>query len=63
MAVVGFDNMRFSGMVDPPMTTVNIDKYKLGHQAMSRLVEMLRNPETHYPPINLGVELVVRKSA
>lgn len=63
LAVVGFDDIRFAGMVEPPLTTVHIDKYELGCQAVTRLMEMLEDPGAEFPPIHLDVELVVRESA
>jgi len=62
-AVVGFDDIEFAGMIAPPLTTVHIDKYTLGQQAVTRLVEMLDDPESDFPPIRLDVELMIRKSA
>lgn len=63
LAVVGFDDIGFARMVQPPLTTINIDKYELGRQAVIRLLEMLAEPDTEFPPIDLKVELVVRHSA
>jgi DNA-binding LacI/PurR family transcriptional regulator len=50
-------------MVNPPLTTVHLDKYELGRQAVTRLLDMLDDPESEFPPIHLEVELVVRESA
>ena len=62
LAIIGFDNIEFSGMIVPPLTTIRIDQYELGRQAVTRLLEMLADPETDFPPIHLGVELIVRGS-
>ncbi|HSJ53551.1 MAG TPA: LacI family DNA-binding transcriptional regulator [Anaerolineae bacterium] len=62
LAIVGFDNIRFAAMVQPPLTTVHIDKYELGRQAVTRLMEMLNDPGSDLKPIHLGVELVIRES-
>jgi len=62
-AIVGFDDIPLAAMLAPPLTTVHVDKYELGRQAMSRLFDMLDRPGTSFPPIYLGVELVVRESA
>lgn len=63
LAVVGFDDIEFARMVNPPLTTVHLDKYELGRQAVTRLLDMLDDPESEFPPIHLEVELVVRESA
>lgn len=62
-AVIGFDDIQLAAMVTPSLTTIRVDKYDLGRQAMTRLLEMLDAPETTFPPIWLDVELVVRESA
>ncbi len=63
LAIVGFDDIPLAGMIEPPLTTVHIDKFQLGQQAVLRLVEMLNDPEADLPPIHLDVNLVVRRSA
>jgi LacI family transcriptional regulator len=62
-AVVGFDDIRISAMIDPPLTTIHVDKYEMGRQAIQQLLAMLRNPEECFPPIMADVELVRRASA
>jgi DNA-binding LacI/PurR family transcriptional regulator len=62
-AVIGFDNIRFSEMIDPPLTTVHVDKYKIGVLSASLLLDMLEDPEKTYPPIYVDTELIIRESA
>jgi len=62
-AIVGFDDIPLAAMLTPPLTTVRVDKYELGRQAMSRLLDMLDSPGTSFPPVYLDVELVIRESA
>jgi LacI family transcriptional regulator len=63
VAVVGFDDNQLAALVHPALTTVRIDKYELGRQAMLRLLSMLRTPNAQHPPIHLGVDLVIRESS
>ena len=62
-AIIGFDDIQLASLVSPSLTTVRLDKYALGQQAMTRLLEMLDHPKRVFPPINLDVELVIRESA
>jgi len=62
-AIVGFDDIPLAAMLAPPLTTVGVDKYELGQQAMSRLLDMLDSPGATFPPVYLDVELVIRESA
>ncbi len=62
-AIVGFDDIPLAAMLAPPLTTVRVDKYELGQQAISRLLDMLDSSGASFPPVYLDVELVIRESA
>jgi LacI family transcriptional regulator len=62
-ALVGFDDIPLAAMLAPPLTTVGVDKYELGRQAMSCLLDMLDSSGATFPPVYLDVELVIRESA
>ena len=62
-AIIGFDDIQLASLVTPSLTTIRLDKYLLGQQAMTRVLEMLDQPEAVFPPIFLDVELVIRESA
>jgi LacI family transcriptional regulator len=62
-AIVGFDDIQFASMTDPPLTSVHVDKYWLGQQAASLLFKMLDNPNSPFPPVYADVTLMVRASA
>ncbi len=55
--VTGFDDIVFSTIIDPPLTTVRVDRYKLGVFAF----KMLLNEEIQ-DSVVLDVELVVRNT-
>ena len=61
--VIGFDDTRLASLVTPALTTIRIDQYELGQQAMNRLLAMIENPEAVFKPLKLAVELIVRESA
>jgi LacI family transcriptional regulator len=62
-AIVGFDDIEWAAKTTPPLTTVRVDKYKLGQLATQRLFEMFDYHDEVLPPTYLDVELVVRESA
>ena len=62
-AIVGFDDIQWAAMATPSLTSIRVDKYNLGQQAMNRLLTMLDSPETSFAPLCVGVELVIRESA
>ncbi|MBC8330783.1 MAG: LacI family DNA-binding transcriptional regulator [Anaerolineae bacterium] len=61
-AIMGFDDIKFSEMMQPSLSSIRFDKYLVGQKAMLRLLEMLKEPDAIYDPIRLDVELVIRES-
>jgi LacI family transcriptional regulator len=62
-AIIGFDDIPLADTISPSLTTVRVDKYELGRQAMNRLLQMLAEPGIELGPVWMDVELVVRQSA
>jgi DNA-binding LacI/PurR family transcriptional regulator len=62
LAIAGYDNIPFSGDLDPPLTTVQVPKELMGELAARRLIECIAHPE--WPPIiqTVPTKLVVRLS-
>lgn len=63
VAIIGFDNIIFSELVDPPLTTIHVDKYEIGKQSATLLLKMLKSPGELYPPLYVDTELIIRDSA
>ncbi len=61
-AVMGFDDIEFSTMMQPSLSSIRFDKYMVGKMAMQRLFEMFADPDVGYDPIRFDVELVLRES-
>jgi len=61
-AIMGFDDIKFSAMTQPSLSSINFDKYIVGQKAMQRLFEMFEEPDATFTPIPLDVELVIRES-
>ncbi|MGH8832233.1 MAG: LacI family DNA-binding transcriptional regulator [Polaromonas sp.] len=62
VAVVGFDNIPISTMVEPRLTTVEQPMSQLGETAASLLLKRLREPEAQVDGVILEHRLVVRDS-
>ncbi len=61
ISLVGFDNILFSSMLSPPLTTINQQKMKMGINAATILLEKLKGAsETR--KIILPTELIIRES-
>ncbi|CAN5616773.1 LacI family DNA-binding transcriptional regulator [soil metagenome] len=62
LAVIGFGDLDFSADVNPSLTTVRIDGHAIGRQAVSFLLQRARGERVAEPIVDVGFELVVRKS-
>jgi LacI family transcriptional regulator len=62
MAVVGFDDMPWSGELCPPLTAVSQPTYELGQEAVHLLLRRLSMPDAPFRTVTLQTRLIVRES-
>lgn len=62
LAVIGFDNINFSSMCNPLLTTISQPKYDLGCMAMKLLLRDIRGELDEPVEIVLENELIIRES-
>jgi LacI family transcriptional regulator len=62
VSVVGFDNIAFSSLIDPALTTVNLPLNELGRFAVEALMTTLSNPTQHGVEIEISTALLIRNS-
>ncbi len=64
LSIVGFDNLPMSASMDPPLTTIDVSKQKMGHYAVSLLDEMIHSHDNKKNSIKIlvGSDLIIRKS-
>ena len=63
VSLIGFDNIEFSSIIHPPLTTIHQPKYELGQAAVEILLRLARNKTRRTPESRvLGVELIERQS-
>ncbi|WP_028041788.1 LacI family DNA-binding transcriptional regulator [Candidatus Stoquefichus massiliensis] len=62
ISITGFDDIPFSSMSNPSLTTVQVDKMYLGKTAVHRLVEKLSSDETTTLKILVETKVVERNS-
>jgi LacI family transcriptional regulator, repressor for deo operon, udp, cdd, tsx, nupC, and nupG len=63
VAVVGFDNISFSAMCDPRLTTIAQPKYDLGCAAMELLIKQIKGELKEPKDISMEYELLIRESS
>lgn len=63
VSVIGFDNLPMSAAMDPPLTTIDVSKRKIGNLAITLLDDLIRSPDGQ-PAVKMlvGAELIVRGS-
>jgi LacI family transcriptional regulator len=63
-AVLGFDGLQLGELIDPPLTTLHIDKRRLGELAVEQVALILADqaPSAAHRPV-VHPQLVVRRSA
>ena len=62
ISIIGFDDMPFCEMLEPPLTTVKVYKQRMGMLAVKRLLEKLEGNAPEFIKLEIGTELVIRKS-
>lgn len=61
ISVAGFDNIESATLIDPPLTTVNVQREKLGHVAVDKLIRMA-NKRPDCSKTSIYTDLVIRNS-
>jgi LacI family transcriptional regulator len=62
ISVSGYNDMDFVDRIDPPLTTVRIQKREAGARAAAILLGRLTEPRQEHEHVVLPVELIVRRS-
>ena len=62
ISLIGFDNMMLSEITEPPLTTVQIPKYKIGVLAVNALVDKLNEQTDGFMKTEVKTKLIVRQS-
>lgn len=63
VSIIGFDNLPLSSTMEPPLTTIEVSKRKIGNLAVAVLDDLINASEAQ-PPVKIlvGAELIARAS-
>ncbi len=62
ISVIGFDNIELSAIINPKLTTLNVDKKVMGNKAVKKLLSRMANKNQPSEQIMMNVELIERNS-
>jgi len=62
VSIVGFDDMPFCTIIEPPLSTISVDKKMLGTFAVEDLIRLIANGKGYHSKTLLGVDLISRDS-
>ncbi|NQU40727.1 MAG: substrate-binding domain-containing protein, partial [Lentisphaerae bacterium] len=62
LSVVGFANLNFSPLIDPPLTTVDQCGAEIGHRAARLILDRIANPNRRRRAEIVATQLIVRAS-
>ncbi len=62
LSVVGFDDIDMAQYIDPPLTTIGVDKLELGRRAMGRLIDIIEGRSKVVVEERVDVRLIIRGS-
>lgn len=62
VSVIGFDNMPFCDILDPPLSTLDVPKHEFGTLAVKQLIHRIRNKKHSHSRIQITPKLYERNS-
>ncbi|PLV59928.1 LacI family DNA-binding transcriptional regulator [Thermotoga sp. KOL6] len=62
VAVIGYDDIVYSSLVCPPLSTIRIKKFEMGFEAFRMLLQKIKGRRKRRKRVILDVELVVRET-
>jgi DNA-binding LacI/PurR family transcriptional regulator len=62
MSVVGFDNLPYTEIMNPPLTTIHAPRLELGRTAATMLLHLISGEQLEMPRMVLPTHLVERQS-
>jgi LacI family transcriptional regulator len=62
ISIVGFDDIAFSALTDPPLTTICLPRMELGRRAVEALMTTIEHPDRQGVEIHIPTYLVMRGS-
>lgn len=62
VSIVGFDDIPYSTLIEPHLTTISVYKRRIGILAVKRIMERIRDEANELVKIEVGADLIIRDS-
>ncbi|MDE5909753.1 MAG: substrate-binding domain-containing protein [Lachnospiraceae bacterium] len=62
LIIVGFDNIKYSVMSSPTLTTASQPMFQMGYRCSEMLYQLIVNPSAQLQSVVLQTELIIRES-
>ena len=62
IGIISFDNYPIAELVEPTLTTVDIDVYEMGVEAAKLMLKLMENPSAHHQVCLISTSIQVRES-
>lgn len=62
LSIVGFANLNYTDLIDPPLTTIDQNGREVGKRAAEIVLNRLNNPDSVLQSVSVGVRLIQRQS-
>jgi LacI family transcriptional regulator len=62
ISIIGFDDLPYCEIIDPPLTTIKVYKHSLGRLSVDRLLSRMHDETGEFVRIEVATKLVSRKS-
>jgi len=63
MAIIGFNDLDFMSTAVPTLSSVRTNRYEMGREAVTMLIEAIEGRRPEKPVVDLGFELMIRQSS
>jgi LacI family gluconate utilization system Gnt-I transcriptional repressor len=63
LAIIGFNDMEFMASAVPSLSSVRTNRYEMGRDAVTMLIEAVEGRRPAKPVVDLGFELMIRESS
>lgn len=63
LAIIGFNDMEFMASAVPALSSVKTNRYEMGRDAVTMLIEAVEGRRPEQPVVDLGFELMIRQSS